>query len=70
MSLVEDNAIILSAIHTDHLLTTLFLGGEGIAQVMTEVCFAQVTKDVSPQGQECLTTVEEVYNKSNKGGVQ
>lgn len=36
---------------------------------MTEVCFAQVTKDVSPQGQECLTTVEEVCNKSNKGRV-
>lgn len=29
MSLVEDNAIILSVTHTDRLLTTLFLGGVG-----------------------------------------
>lgn len=30
MSLVEDNAIILSVTHTDRLLTTLFLGGGGL----------------------------------------
>lgn len=47
----------------------LFFWVGGLGGVMTEVCFAQVTKDVSPQGQECLTTVEEVCNKSNKGGV-
>lgn len=29
MSLVEDNAIILSVTHTDRLLTTLFLGVGG-----------------------------------------